>query len=536
MMHGQIWVESEAGQGSEFIFTATFTVGDQVERTTAELEDGKLNLKCLVVDDNPTSLEIFKEMLDTFLDHVDLAVSGEEAVALFEQSLSQQPYQLIVMDCRMPGMSGIDASRHIINVTEKDQRPQIILVTAYDEPETYQAAKELQLCGPLIKPVTPSSLLDVILQSQGKEKTIQMVRKGKVAPERAAAETIRGARVLLVEDNEINQQVACEILESGGLVVDVANNGREGVEMVDRNDYAAVLMDIQMPVMGGLEATSEIRKHRRHKNLPIIAMTASVMEQDRDEAREAGMSDHVAKPINVEALFTTLMKWIEPIEASAVHPAQSTAKTDVDAEVIDLPEIAGIDVSAGMGRVGGNASLYHRLLIKFNENYQQTADEIRRALQQEDSELAMRLAHTVKGVAGNIGAGNLQQAAGKLESAIREEKRDNTDNFIAAFETELAAVNHALEPVLAMQTSGDDNQPSESMAGETEDLIGLLEQLLPHIAKRKPKPCKEIMAEINQRQWPDDAATQIEQLAKWIGKYKFKEAKEVLEKLLAQLP
>ena len=260
MMGGKIWVESEPGRGSTFNFTANFGLKKQKAQKRLGPSTDLQGKKILVVDDNATSRKIFEEILKSFSFEVSLAASGEEGLAELESAPKDYPYDLVIMDWRMPGMDGLEASRRIKNHTELGRIPPIILVTGYGREDVIQQTKQLELEGLLIKPVSPSVLFDAIMQALGKDvqKVSRVDHKKEDKTEGLAA--IQGARLLLVEDNEINQQVAREILEGAGLNVTLANDGQEAVEAVKKNKYDAILMDIQMPVMDGYEATRKIRK------------------------------------------------------------------------------------------------------------------------------------------------------------------------------------------------------------------------------------------------------------------------------------
>jgi len=267
-----------------------------------------------VVDDNATSRDILGEMLKSFSFEVSLAASGVEGIAELETAARDKPFELVIMDWKMPGIDGVEASKRIKNHTDLSKIPAIILVTAYGREEIMKRAEDLKLEGFLLKPITPSILFDTIMQAFGETVTEASGLAQRKEQEAKAWENIQGAHVLLVEDNEINQQVAMEILQGAGLKVTIANNGQEGVDAARENQYDAILMDIQMPVMDGYTATREIRKDARFKELPIIAMTAHAMAGDEDKSLESGMNGHVAKPIDPDQLFATLHKWIQPSE------------------------------------------------------------------------------------------------------------------------------------------------------------------------------------------------------------------------------
>ena len=258
------------------------------------------------------------------------------------------------------------------------------------------------------------------------------------------ARRLSGASILLVEDNEINQQVATEILEGAGLVVTDCRRRRPGRgKLCAPRTFAAVLMDLQMPVMDGFQATREIRKEARLRDLPILAMTASAMTRDREAALEAGMNDHVTKPIDVGRLYSALLQWVKPPADRDRAPARTadaaTGETD------PLPDLDGIDVGGGLRRVGGNRVLYTKLLRRFSDTYRDTATDIRDGMAKGDLTTVRQLAHTVKGVAGNIGADPLQAAAGLLEEAAAAGRTEGADDLVDRFAEQLQRVLVALD-------------------------------------------------------------------------------------------
>jgi signal transduction histidine kinase/CheY-like chemotaxis protein len=434
MMGGEIWVESNPGQGSTFSFTANFGLGKEKAKKRFKPASELKGMKVLVVDDNATSRSILQEMLESFSFEVSLAASGEEGITELEADDKDKPFELVIMDWQMPGMDGIEASRRIKNHTGLSKIPAIVLVTAYGREEVMQQAEGVGLEGFLLKPVNASMLFDAIMQAFGDEvPEISRVAQ-RQEQEAEALKHIRGAQLLLVEDNEINQQVAKEILEGAGLKVTLANNGQEAVNAVKENKYDAVLMDIQMPVMDGYEATRRIRKweggiekaevgmrklenggqrtedrsqkkkgqqpavHREPNtvSLPIIAMTAHAMAGDEDKSLEAGMNGHVTKPIDPDQLFSTLQKWIKPSEkrVQVQQPEVPVERPESDKAVPEEEELPvylpGFDLSDGLKRLQGNKRLYRKLLLSFSTDYCGAADDIRIALDAKDSERSCR--------------------------------------------------------------------------------------------------------------------------------------------------
>ena len=265
---------------------------------------------------------------------------------------------------------------------------------------------------------------------------------------------ITDAKILLVEDNEINQDVAIGLLTDAGFVVDLAENGRIAVEKVQTGDYDIVLMDMQMPEMDGVEATAVIRKDARYNSLPIVAMTASVMQDDRERCLAVGMNDHVAKPIEPEQLWKTLLKWIKPRSRGDQPPEQSTVMPLNPEDAIVIPsDILGLDTSEGLRRVLGKKSLYLSMLRKFALGQKTVVDQIIQALEANDKTQAERLAHTLKGVAGNIGAVTIQEVSASLETAIKDDcSRSEVDSLLATIRSPLETLINQLEIKLPPET------------------------------------------------------------------------------------
>jgi PAS domain S-box-containing protein len=534
MMGGEIWVESEIGVGSTFFFTAVF--GLHAEKKTPLLPEPDLRGKSvLVVDDNQTSREILQDMLESMSFVVSQSPSGEEAITeVMQADRKGKPFEVIFMDWQMPDMNGINTSKKIKEM-ELVAQPKIIMVTAYGREEIIQQADDIKLEGFLVKPVSRSLLFDATMQAFGREGIRDVSPRADKGREIEALKDIRGARILLVEDNEINQQVAQEILEDAMLVVEVANDGQEGVEMATKNPYDVILMDIQMPVMSGFEATEKIRNFDSEvRDIPIIAMTAHAMAGDREKSIKGGMNDHVTKPINPDELFGSLLKWVKPgVREIPKELAEKLKTEEKPVDKIPLPQIPDIDIESGLARVRGNEKLYRSLLQKFYNQYPDSTRQIKEALVKEDQELGTRLAHTVKGVAGNLGAKELQAAGADVEAAIKNNNLDNIDELLDTFEQNIKSIMNGLKDFVTAEESGGDVK-GEKVPGDPVKLAELLDKLQPFVQKKKPKPCKEIMAEINEFAWPD-FVVEIGNLGKLIGKYKFKDAMALVELLHEKL-
>jgi CheY-like chemotaxis protein/HPt (histidine-containing phosphotransfer) domain-containing protein len=372
----------------------------------------------LVVDDNPAAREILADALRDVSDRVDVVASGEEAVSAVKQHDASAPYDVVFMDWRMPGVDGLEATRLIKKDSTLRKPPAVVMVTAFGREEVREEAEKLDVAAFLLKPVTKSMLVDALV-------SIFVPRAEEArgpSAEGATSNRLGGVRILLTEDNLINQQIAVELLEGVGATVEVANHGGEAVERLQRvafpPPYDVVLMDLQMPEMDGYQATAKIRSDPRFARLPIVAMTAHATMEERQRCLDAGMNDHVSKPIDPDALYATLERWVKPRTESAASPPAKPAA--VASPPADLPAIEGVDGADGLARVAGNARLFRSLLEQFAGKQSGAAVEIAGELERGDHRAAERIAHTVKGVAGNLGIRRIHASAEKLERALRD--------------------------------------------------------------------------------------------------------------------
>jgi len=363
----------------------------------------------------------------------------------------------VLMDWHMPGMDGLQASAIIKRDPRLTHRPHIVMVTAFGRDEIRAQAEQMGIDAYLVKPVNASVLYDTLMNLFGD------VNLGGASDRHHKSESAQhdasGVRVLLVEDNEMNQQVATELLESAGAIVTVANHGGIAVKLLREGPqtpaFDIVLMDLQMPEMDGHTATRLLRADPRFKDLPIVAMTAHALVEEKQRCLDAGMNDHVTKPIDPDALFAAVRRWVKPLDAPAASPVQKPTTRDSEAT---LPAIEGIDIEAGLKRVAGNKRLYRSLLEQFVAKQGDASVQIAEALRSGDRLLAERLAHTLKGVAGNIGMDKVQSAAAGVELGIRE-----SDGSLTALVEGLEAI---LGPqVLAIRSALAEFRPEAAPAG-----------------------------------------------------------------------
>ncbi|TCK09112.1 response regulator [Marinobacterium mangrovicola] len=481
MMGGDIWVESVAGEGSTFLFTVEMELNPDADTLKIEPDPDLRGLPVLIVDDSPAAREIIKQAAESLTFDPVVAASGPEALELISKHDERgYPFSIVYLDWKMPRMDGIEVNQTLRKLNLKSP-PKVIMTTSYDTNEMQRKVGS-SVDGVLAKPVSASSMLDAAMLALGRETTNTGTDKSDASDESIAI-SVSGARILLVEDNEINQQVATELLERAGMTVDIADNGQIAVEKINDRDYDIVLMDLQMPVMDGFEASSAIRKEQRFDELPIVAMTANAMAGDKERCLAAGMQDHVAKPIEPAALYHALVRWIKSREG--LGKVVQVARKDTPAqELLRLPEVDGLDTQIGLARLGGNRKLYRDLIRRFIKDQKDAAAEIQAALDAEDYELGERLAHTTKGVAGNLGATAVQEVAQQLEHALNKQDLSEVETTLSSFTATLNTLMQALQAfeesvakseAEADQQQADGNPPSAETLAVLTNLHVLLE-------------------------------------------------------------
>ncbi len=442
MMGGNITVESEPGKGSTFAFSAEFVLSEQ-QTAGREAELAGRELRVLIVDDNARARDIYRESLAAMQFRVTAVDSGAAAFAELTRAFDEdeRPYDLLILDWDLPNLSSASALHDLRNDPRVGRTPVVVLTTSLHQHEASERAAVLGVHEVLAKPVNSSQLLNAILDAlaarEGKKRLLKRVAKDETVPG-----SLKGLRLLLVEDNDINQEIAREILTAAGAAIEIANNGREGVEKVgdDPKRFDAVLMDLQMPVMDGFEATRILREERRYRDLPIIAMTAHAMAEERERCLKAGMNDHVAKPVDPKKLIATLRKWTTPAPAAAptgVEPAAAPMPPAPAGSALPAA-LPGFDIEEALHRLDGNADLLRWSIRRFHERYPGVVEAIRGALAGQDRETAERSAHTLKGLAATIGAQKVAATARKVERAITDGQNDAVGGLLDRLQEDLA--------------------------------------------------------------------------------------------------
>ena len=460
-MGGDVGVHSVHGQGCTFWFTARLGVGSAdklVVRPGMELHGSRV----LVVDDHEAVALVLCELLTELGFAAESVDSGRLAVACVLDAYARgTPYDFLLMDWIMPGMDGLEAIR-AIKAVRPQVMPLMLMVTAHRREELLARARQEGIEHVLSKPVSPSLLVDAMMQLVGyaprqvtpaERETSSQALEAQLAP-------LLGARILLVEDNEINQQIATEMLRDAGFEVEVAENGQVGVNQVharhaDGRPYDLVLMDMQMPTMDGVSATRLIRETHAADVLPIIAMTANATTADRDRCLAAGMNGFISKPVSADALCRALLAAIRSRQPSSL-PAHAAAAAiggagASEASLLEaLRTVAGLEVDATLASTGISVRFYAGLLRKFVAQQAGTLDQVRHSMQAGDIATAARLVHTLKGVAAGLGARALESAAGELEHCLgAQTPPERADAAMAHARRLLVALVAALEAVLA---------------------------------------------------------------------------------------
>jgi|GEM_PF-2934268 len=435
-MGGQIHVQSVPGQGSCFSFFAIFEKSSEPTRQSKiqskrgiqgiRVLGALQGFRVLVVDDNPDAQTILKNMVEDFSFSADTVGSGEKALSLLEEAYSGgKAYDMVLLDWKMPEMDGLEVARRIQAHRQLDPAPVIVMMTAFGWHEVVEQARAVGIEGFLVKPVTPSILFNTLIDLFGGGSSQQEIEQ--TPDTQNLQKSLYGMHVLVVDDHELNWQVAEGILSKVGVVSERAENGQEAVRKLlhDKNRYDLVLMDLQMPIMDGYEATRILRQHFKMEQLPIVAMTAHALQSEKNRCFGLGMNDYLTKPVDVKGLYALLAKFrsIMPIERVDLIPdvPQISLASQKSPTRGLLPEsLPGIDVAQGLERLDGNESLLAQLIVSFNKNHVGVEATLRELLNVGKIEEVKRFLHRFKGAAGTISARTLRELTIICEKELEE--------------------------------------------------------------------------------------------------------------------
>jgi two-component system, sensor histidine kinase and response regulator len=535
LMGGDLTVDSTPGKGTTFHFTARLGVEAQPEGPARVAPAGLTERPVLIVEDTETSRHLVETLLRSWSISPVSVATAEEGLALLERHNRKggsDPFGLVLLDWMLPGMNGLEAAERI-RAREETRTLPIVLISAYAGKEEEARCAALGVNVFLPKPITASSMFDAMLQAQGARE--HAARRALDVPLQQEFD----ARVLLAEDNEANQMVANELLSRLGIELDIANNGREAVDMVqaDPNKYHAVLMDMQMPEMDGLTATRVMREDPALRDLPIIAMTANAMKSDLDACLAAGMNDFITKPIERKLLLQTLRRWLPARTPSAAAAGQVASEAAAVSGAPagrgpnDAPPLEGINVTGSLARLGLDYATFQKMLVRFAGSQGAMLEAVRAAVASGDSSEVARSAHTIAGASGNLGAEALQAAAKALERAGREGSKSLLAHLAADVEAAAAVVSRSIESLrgaIAPVAAGPAplSIPPGARAG--------LEKLQAALGDFDVSAAGSAMADLERIAMPG-AAGDLSQLRSHVDSYEYEEARALATRLLGQI-
>lgn len=527
LMGGEVWLESEYGKGSTFYFSGEFKIQkkQKTQSLLSSIDSKEINV--LVCDDNATSCSILWEMLEFFTFNVNTVNSANKAL---EELKSNNSYDLIIMDDKMPEMNGVEAIKLIKSEEEFSKIPTIILVSDYSEDEMFSKTDENMIEVFIQKPVIPSTLIGAIMRVFGKDEP-KLSRKSNRDTYAVDIDNLQGASILLAEDDEVNQFVTDEILKTYGIKLDIVDDGQKAIDKVFSSGipskYDLILMDLQMPDVDGIEATLKIRENKNYSSIPIIALTADVMTGVKEKCIAAGMTDFISKPIEPKNALEKISKWLPVTDEQLlqrVHRKLSNKKEE---------EIYGIDIEEALLRVNNNQVILNKILSKFVETHSNFEEEFNNTFNNGDKETVVRLAHSLKGVSANISAKKLNNFAAILEQKLKDDYNEVSQELrdtVRELELVISSINKNIKPTKEkINTTAE--IPHQSGEFEKVDLLNKLNSLSKLINENDFDSISKIM-EIIEMDVTGSYLYQLKKILHKLNNYNFTEASELLATLL----
>lgn len=524
LMGGRIWLDSELGSGSTFHFTVVMGKSDKVGEVLTIDRKKIANLKALVVDD----IALTRKVLVEFLERMGIAAiqtdNGKDAVKMvFDAKSKSKPFDLVLMDWRMPGMDGIEASKRIHNDHMGDS-PHILMVSAYDKDDAKAQIEGTEVNQFLEKPVSQSTLLDAINH--------MLAGDNLVLPElndEMKVPNFSSSRILLVEDNAINRQVALGFLKDTEVEVDIAENGLIALKKLHQDRYDLVLMDIQMPEMDGITAVGEIRNRMQMTDLPIVAMTAHAMEADIERSKQAGMNEHVTKPIDPGVLYQTMLKYLDVCTDINSQKTRSDVQdsTPEDNMLQQLKRIDGLHVSQALGRMKGRTKLYLSLVRDFNKEQLNSSQSLRALFSQNRWEELYLAIHSLKSNAAYIGAQNLSHLCAVYEDALAHKNQESA--LLNKVCSEVDSLIEKLLPVFAEEAT-----QRAPIVCSKEKLSETLSDILPLLQSSNIE-VEQYMESLTQMGTALSYSQQVSRIAELVDDIEYEKAVEEATQLLQEL-
>ncbi|MCQ2103954.1 MAG: response regulator [Fibrobacter sp.] len=527
LMGGQMQVESTAGVGSRFFFSITLPVATQAAEPKWKNEKKFANKNILLIDDCENLRNVLRHYLTKLKCVVEEASSVDQALDLIQahEEAGEAPYDMFIVDYNMPILTGFD---FVHGLTDKMKKiPKVLMHPIHFDEKDLSNATSMGYNSLIAKPLQISSLLTGMEEAIGIEPTYQ-----KATKKENSKIFFKEAMILLVEDNQMNQELAVSLLNSVGLTTMIANNGKEALDMLQKNSFDLVLMDIQMPIMDGLTATKEIRSREDEyfKKVPILAMSARAFQKDTEECLAAGMNAHIVKPIDPSLLYEELAKFLPVAAESAKATEESSDLSQEDHDfVVQFQKIHEFDAKTGLYHANNNRNIYLKILQGFVRDYGGSSFNLRKTIESANYEESTRIVHTIKGLCGTIGAGHLQNLGASVEASLRQ-KQCNFEEY-NEFEKQLQSLVSELDVVLSSMASDQVTVVKKKDPQAKEKLQNFVTEMKEALDICSATRCKRSLDEVEGISFESSQDVLIGKLRELVEDYDFSEATEVLESL-----